>query len=60
MALVDLILEGCCVAPLAVVPGRVELTPQCVRGRRVCARASAAAARVASVRKDYKEEVVHS
>ena len=38
----------------------LELTPLCVRGRRVCARASAAAARVAPVRIDYKGEVIHS
>ena len=38
----------------------LQLTPPCVRGRRVCARASAAAARVAPVRIDYKGEVIHS
>ena len=36
------------------------LTPQCVRGRRVCARASAAAGACHSVRIAYNGEVVHS
>ena len=50
-----------CLTFLLFLSGRgyaTKLTPPCVRGRRVCARASAAAG--APVRKAYNGEVIHS